>query len=341
MTGGACTAGACTSSCLSNRSGEGSLVGGAMGNLKLDENEPEGFRPVVGRIGVLGEVVVPGLFLDGRAGKVKSFGGSWTVGGKEAPPARGEGCVAERKPGDGAGYEEGRMGITCMLEDLPCPRLGLVGVVLPWWLPPVAASVPREMMDMERPCLWPRPWLPNGPAGEAGEDMSPATEEACRDGAGRWPPRRCGEPGIWERKDELRDIDEWTGGSLRWRSPPGAKPLCLRAGEGSRPSGLATFLKVMVHCTSSPANTVESFHCTNTRIFDEDMVGGRGRAAGMFALQAAHLVRLLSGMARRWSRRGRPGWSATPMEGCWVLLSWPSRHATDDMVRRGLANAPA
>lgn len=54
-----------------------------------------------------------------------------------------------------------------------------------------------------------------------------------------------------ETKDELRDIDglveEWTGGSLRCRSPPGAKPLCLRAGDGSRPSGLATFLKVIVH----------------------------------------------------------------------------------------------
>ena len=39
-----------------------------------------------------------------------------------------------------------------------------------------------------------------------------------------------------------------------------------------RPSGRATFLKVMVHSMSSPANTVESFHCTNTRMFDADMV---------------------------------------------------------------------
>lgn len=93
-----------------------------------------------------------------------------------------------------------------------------------------------------------------------------------------------------ETKEELRDIEglveEWTGGSLRCRPPPGAKPLCLRAGDGSRPSGFATFLKVIVHCTSSPANTVESFHCTNTRIFDEDMVrravgaGGGGFAGG-------------------------------------------------------------
>jgi len=56
---------------------------------------------------------------------------------------------------------------------------------------------------------------------------------------------------MFETNEELRDIDglveEWTGGSLRWRSPPGAKPLCLRAGDGSRPLGLATFLKVIVH----------------------------------------------------------------------------------------------
>ena len=75
-------------------------------------------------------------------------------------------------------------------------------------------------------------------------------DAACSECAGRWP-RRCGEPGAWETKDELRDMDgrveEWTGGSLRCRSPPGAKPLCLRAGEGSRPAGLATFLKVIVH----------------------------------------------------------------------------------------------
>lgn len=138
-------------------------------------------------------------------------------------------------------------------------------------------------MDIERPCLWPLPWLPNAPVGVMGDRTSPATEAACTDADGPWP-RKCGEPGICETKDELRDMDgrveEWTGGSLRCRSPPRAKPLCLRAGEGSRPPGLATFLKVMVHCTSSPANTVESFHCTNTRIFDEDMVGGQSAGGG-------------------------------------------------------------
>ena len=83
----------------SGRSSEGSLVGGAIGNLKLEENEPDGFRPVVGRTGVLGEVVVPGLLLGERAGNVNSLPGSCIVGGKEAPPS-GEGCVAERNPGE-------------------------------------------------------------------------------------------------------------------------------------------------------------------------------------------------------------------------------------------------
>lgn len=63
-------------SCVSCRSGEGSFVGGPMGNLKLDENEPDGLRPVVGRAGVLGVVVMPGLLLGGRAGIANSLAGS-------------------------------------------------------------------------------------------------------------------------------------------------------------------------------------------------------------------------------------------------------------------------
>lgn len=74
-------------------------------------------------------------------------------------------------------------------------------------------------------------------------------------------------------------VEEWTGGSLRCRSPPGANPFCLRAGDRSRPSGGATFLNVIVHSMSSPANTVGFFHCTNTRIF-EDMVRSAVWGAG-------------------------------------------------------------
>lgn len=173
--------------------------------------------------------------------------------------------------------------MTCRLAERPCPRVGRVGVALPLWLPPVAASVPSDMMEMDLPCLWPRPLLTKAPPGEMGDRASSAIDEACSDWTGRWP-RSSGEPGICETKDELREMEglvvEATGGSLRCRSPPGAKPLCLRPGEGSRPPGVATFLKVIVHCTSSPANTVGSFHCTNTRIFDEDMVGRAGGAGG-------------------------------------------------------------
>jgi hypothetical protein len=116
------------------------------------------------------------------------------------------------------GYEEDLFGTTCRLADLPCPRVGRVGVALPLWLPPVAASVPSDMIEMDLPCLWPLPLLPNAPPGDMGDRASPAIEEAWSEGAGRWP-RRSGEPGIWETKEELRDIDglmeDWTGGSLR------------------------------------------------------------------------------------------------------------------------------
>jgi hypothetical protein len=57
-------------------------------------------------------------------------------------------------------------------------------------------------------------------------------------------------------------------GDFRCLSPPAAKPFV----EGGCSSVLggggfdATFLKVIWHSTSSPANTVCSFHCTKTRM---------------------------------------------------------------------------
>jgi hypothetical protein len=144
----------------------------------------------------------------------------------------------------------------------------------------VAASVPSDIIDNDRPwwcppVLWPVVTLGGG----TGDRRPPAVDGVCSESAGRCP-RRCG-GGNWEAKEELRETegraDEWTAGSsfmLRWRSPPVAKPFCLLGGERSRVASVgATFLKVMVHSTSSPANTVGSFHCTNTRMFDADMVG--------------------------------------------------------------------
>lgn len=62
---------------FSGRSGDGSFEGGAAGNLKLCENDPDGFRPALGRAGVLG---VDGCALDclraGRVGIVDSLNGS-------------------------------------------------------------------------------------------------------------------------------------------------------------------------------------------------------------------------------------------------------------------------
>lgn len=118
--------------------------------------------------------------------------------------------------------------------------------------------------------------LLNAPAWAWGDRLrSPIEDPVCTDSAGRWP--RCCCEGPRDVKEELREtegrVDECTGGSLRCRSPPGAKPLPLRSGDLSRPSGVAVFLKVIVHSMSSPANTVEFFHCTKTRMF-EVMVGG-------------------------------------------------------------------
>lgn len=130
----------------------------------------------------------------------------------------------------------------------------------------VAASVPSDMIDSDRPWPCPLVLLASGVAG------------VFRDSAGRWPRRWGWGGGFCDTNDELREaeglVEEWTGGSLRCLSPPGANPFCLRVGERSRacPSGRATFLKVIVHSTSSPANTVAFFHCTNTRMFEADMV---------------------------------------------------------------------
>jgi len=75
-----------------------SSSGGAAGNLKLCEKEFEGFRPVADRAGVLGVVVTPGRLPFRRARKAKSVD-SWLLG-EEASPESGEGCVADRWPGE-------------------------------------------------------------------------------------------------------------------------------------------------------------------------------------------------------------------------------------------------
>jgi len=72
--------------------------GGAAGNLKFLEKEFEGFLPVVGRDGVLGVVVKPGLLRSERAGKAKSLVSR--TNGEDASPESGEGCVADRWPGE-------------------------------------------------------------------------------------------------------------------------------------------------------------------------------------------------------------------------------------------------
>jgi hypothetical protein len=83
------------------RSGEvSSSVGGAAGNLNACEKEFDAFRVMLGMIGVLGLVVEPSRLLPGRIGKANSLAWSWTSAGDDAPPESGEGCVAERWPGE-------------------------------------------------------------------------------------------------------------------------------------------------------------------------------------------------------------------------------------------------
>lgn len=280
---------------------------GVVGNLKLCENELEGFR-VVGGMGVTGVVVMSGRLRGERGGKTKSVGAGCDNWGEAADS--GEGCVAERWPGEATGYELGRPGTTCRLADRAWPRGGRRMGMPPrsWWLSAggfalfaclvAVACAPSEIMDSDLPWRCPLALLlPTAPDVRGGR-RSPTVDGLCSESAG--PPWR-----LWailggacaETNDELRDmvglVDECTGGSLRCRScrspplaataapAPPAKPLCcLRDGRhGSPPSMDATFRKVMVHSMSSPANTVESFHCTNTRMFEADMVdpeGGEG-----------------------------------------------------------------
>lgn len=181
-----------------------------------------------------------------------------------------------------------RPGTTCKLADRACPRAGRLGGPLG----SLGWSVPSDMIDSDLWCLCAcaGELLPLGRPAlcSAGERRSSAIEGVLRDKAGRWP-RRCGGGGapcccelrlVWRDTDGR--VDDCTGGSLRWRSGPGANlgglGLCVFVRCGA-----ATFLKVMVHSTSSPANTVESFHCTKTRMLEGvDMVrmaegAGRGR----------------------------------------------------------------
>lgn len=193
------------------------------------------------------------------------------------------------------GKGPGRPGTTWRLADRPWPRIGRRAAEADRsWLPSVAASVPKDIIDNDFPCpcLYFGVALPllNGPLWGCGDLLrSPIEDAVCTDSAGLWLRRCCAGPPR-EVKEELREtegrVEECTGGSLRCRSPPGAKPFAFRFGDLSRPSGRAVFLKVIVHSISSPANTVEFFHCTKTRMF-EDMIGGAVEDAGC-GMRAAH-----------------------------------------------------
>jgi hypothetical protein len=68
----------------------GLFDGTLMGNLKVCEKEPDALRDALGNAGVFGAVETPGVLLPGRIGRENSLDGSCMVGGKEAPPTKGE-----------------------------------------------------------------------------------------------------------------------------------------------------------------------------------------------------------------------------------------------------------
>ena len=103
------------------------------------------------------------------------------------------------------GYELGLPGTTCRLADLPCPLGGCLICIPRSWLVSVPASVLSDMIDSDLPCFFPLVLLPIAPLGGTGGRRSPAVERVCSDRLGRCPRRGGG--GIWEAKDELRDID--------------------------------------------------------------------------------------------------------------------------------------
>jgi hypothetical protein len=86
---GDCALALASPSLSTGRSDEGSSGGGAAGNLKLCEKDPDGFRGPLRRAGVLGAAAAPDCLRPGRAGKEESWKGSCIVGG-EPPPERGE-----------------------------------------------------------------------------------------------------------------------------------------------------------------------------------------------------------------------------------------------------------
>ena len=85
---GECVLASDTSSLSARRSGDGLSGGGAAGNLKFCEKEPDGFLVPLRKAGVFGVVAALEVLRADREGR-DSWKGSCMVGG-EPPPTRGE-----------------------------------------------------------------------------------------------------------------------------------------------------------------------------------------------------------------------------------------------------------
>jgi hypothetical protein len=156
-------------------------------------------------------------------------------------------------------------GIICKLAERLCALI----ILCPSAVPLLAASsaalslAPIDIIETERLCVLPDAEAFECPAvhdpGPGGD--RPVPTGALNESAGRWPLDCGGGRGL----KVLLFLACAIGGFL-CLSPPARKPFvdggCNRVLGGGGVE--ATFLKVIWHSTSSPANTVCSVHCTKT-----------------------------------------------------------------------------
>ena len=159
-----------------------------------------------------------------------------------------------------------------------CPLPASAGVDL---------SVPIETMESDLPCLG-RPSLGVLSLCSCSPLKTPlfANGELLSEKAGRCPFLKCsGKVGGF--RESFGRVEAANGAIFRCLSPNPC-PLCTpdRAGDLSAPGRRATFLKVITHSTSSPANTVDCVNSMDARILEDQfegmmVVGVRG-ALGRF-----------------------------------------------------------
>jgi hypothetical protein len=183
------------------------------------------------------------------------------------------------------GLDPALRGITCRLADLPCDLAAFMAMAI-CPLPgstDVGPSLPIDMIDNDLPCLGrPSRGLLSPCCCSSSNKPFPPKGDVLSDRVGLCPFLKfCGK--IRGFLEILGLVAAVNGAIFRCRSPT---PFCWTARDGDRSASAlrATFLKVMIHSTSSPANTVDWANWIETRMFEggfEDMVGmARRRSSG-------------------------------------------------------------